>query len=528
MTRDPEDMSVNAQHSTGLRLLRRRSGPNSYVFSTGVVVGVLVTGLALPYIIGDAGTDTVTAGNTAGSPSTSAQGDIVAADEGTGAVGSATGPGSGSPAEGASAAPARVSGAAASGSAAGGGGGTAGSGSGTAERGVLPNRIKLGFTLIDVATVGRVGGNAAIDPEQQRAAAQSFVDEINERGGINGRMIEPHYRVYDILSRDDTRAACLELADDKKVFAVIASLTYPSPILCFVKEKQMPLFNLLPNNAQYLYDDAQGRLFTLYPGSHRMMEVFAAELDALGKLKGKHIGILSDDDNDPGSQVSKDLESILRRRGHQSISQGHTPASLDGTASQNPIIVNNFKRDGVEIVLMLMGTSVRGTQFAQAAESQQATWTYAVTDFTSNFSDSGAQQMPRSFTNAVLITGTRMGEFRDPNRPESSTAKACKAIYESRSSRKLAAWGTNEYALTMNFCDALTYFERAATTAGTGLTAATLNAGVQSLGPVPSASLGGGAFGPGKPDMNDLVRHSTWQFSCTCWMPVDQFHPGRG
>lgn len=490
----------------------------------GVVAGCLVVGLGLPFVIGrDDGSGTTVASASDGTTdgvSVGTQATTLGTSDDGGASASTGAPG----ASGRSA----TSGTSGAASSTGGSRAAAGDhGAASSERGVLADRIKLGFTIIDIASVGRVGGNAAIDPEQQEAAIQAYVDEVNDAGGIHGRRIEPFFRVYDILSNDDARAACLELADDKGVFAVVAGFAYPDALMCLTREKQVPVFHTLASNPEWTYEQSGGRLFTLYPRSHRMMEIFAGELDALGALRGKQLGILSDDASDPGAAVAKDLEQILVRRGHVVARRAQLPASLQGSASQAPIEVNAMQRAGVELVLVLTSTTVRGMHFAQAAESQRATWKYAVDDWASNYSDSAAENMPRSFDGAILITSTRQTEARDPNRTESPQATSCRKVYERRSGRQLAKWGSNEYALTMNVCDFVGWFTSAADAAGPGLTRPGIMAAFQRLGPVVSASLGDGTFGPGKFDMSDLVRTARWSFTCRCWQPADTFHPAR-
>jgi salicylate hydroxylase len=70
--------------------------------------------------------------------------------------------------------------------------------------------------------------------------------------------------------------------------------------------------------------------------------------------------------------------------------------------------------------------------------------------------------MPRSFDGSIGVTATRNNEFRDPKRAETPAQASCRQIYESRSGRKLAARGSNEYGITMNICDLTRLFEKAA------------------------------------------------------------------
>src|SRR5205807_9448188 len=78
------------------------------------------------------------------------------------------------------------------------------------DQGVTDKSIKLGFLLYDLAGAGQAGFNqTGLDPRQQRAAFESYVDELNRNGGINGRRIEAVYKTFDLLSEDEQRSVCL-------------------------------------------------------------------------------------------------------------------------------------------------------------------------------------------------------------------------------------------------------------------------------------------------------------------------------
>jgi ABC-type branched-subunit amino acid transport system substrate-binding protein len=396
------------------------------------------------------------------------------------------------------------------------------------DRGVFPDRIKVGFLILDIATVGRLGVNVAIDPEQQQAAMQSYVDDINARGGIHGRKIDPVYRTYDVVSEDDQRAACLHVARDQKVFAVIIGFNLPNPLLCLVDEHQTPTFNNVSNNPDYVFARAQGRLIAAFARGSRMMAVWADEIDRRGMLAGKEIGIVTDLQTDPGGTAAKQLEQALKGRGHNVVRRSELSADLPTSASQVPVEVNQMQVAGVDIVFFVTGNTVRGTHFVQTAESQNYRPKYTVSDWSSNFTDSGSANMPQSFDGSLNITATRNSEFRAAhNHPEVALAQNCRRIYEARSGRKLAARGSNEYGLTMNICDMVRIFETAAKRAGANLTRVVLSTGVQALGAQPTASWGDGTFAPRKLDLNDHIRTNEWKFNCRCWVPIDKFHRGR-
>lgn len=527
----------------------------SYLVLVGVVVGMMVAGLAVPLVFGESvgsGGDQsastafeLPAGDltaedslplsTGSDPALAADGDPLAS--GTTGVASAGGP-VGSNGGGSPAAPGSP-GSTAIGTPSGPGSGTSSASGSTApgggasgpltasDRGVSPTTIKIGATALDVATVGRLGVGVAVDPEQQVAAFKAFADEINSRGGINGRKIEVHGRPYDVTNRNDQIAACRELTQEKKVFAVLGGFNTVDPNVCVVEENKTPLISSANNNPDWVFARAGGNLTTLYPRSGRMMAALVSELERV-KLAGKRIGILSDGLNDPGAKVAASLEQLLKARGHTVTYRGQLSDDISTASSQAPVEVNRMRttNGGAEVVVFLSSNAVYGTQFVQQASRQNYRPQYVNSDWASNNGDTTNQNMPESYEGAIAFTFSRTMSSKK-GLPPGPEANRCAAIYKKFSGRSLKAPGNAEYGTTVTICELVYLFEKMATRAGTNLTRPALNAARNQLGAFVAANMSDGSFGPQKPDMADLVRTQRWTFDCKCWNPVDAFHrPG--
>ena len=498
-----------------------------YLLLVGVVVGMLAAGLAVPMIFGES----VTSGP--GSSST-----LAAGDAGAGAAGSAADAAgaAGAGAAGANGGAAASGGTSAAGGAIGGGGvaGSAGGGAGSVtgltatDRGVSATTIKLGFLLLDIGTVGRLGVTVAINPAQQQAAFQSYVDDINSRGGINGRKIQPYYRAYDVTDRDDQIAACRELTQDRQVFAVLGGFNIVDPNLCVVEENKTPLISNANNNPDWVFARAGGRLITLYPRSGRMMAATVAEMERVG-LASKRIGIMSDGLNDPGGQVAMQLQRLLEQRGHKVVYRGQLSDDISTASSQVPVEENRMQTaggTGAEVVVFLSSNAVYGTQFVNQANSQNYHPAYLNTDWASNNGDTTNSNMPESYDGSLAFTFNRGYSGKKPS-PVVPEATRCRDIYNQRSGRTLAEPGNAEYGLTVGYCDVVRLFETMATSAGPDLTRARLIAGLDKVGLFASAAFGPGALSSTKFDLSDVERTERWGSDCKCWHPVDAFHrPG--
>lgn len=514
------------------RHLPVQSRARSVVLLLGVVIGLLVAGLAIPFVFGKRLSDNTAAPTneslslTPGAASQPAPGSSAGVSPGPlggpGATSTAT---AGPFRQGAAGSVGATgsTGAQQPGSAGGtGGGGTTGGGELTAtDRGVTAKTVKVGFTVLDTGGLGRTGVAIGLSVQQQRDAWIAFSKEINARGGLNGRMIEPVTATYDPVNENSQRQACLQLTQDEKVFAVVGGFNFPVAVSCVTRENQTPLFSGYPSTQDEIFTQSAGRFVTLYPRASRGMALMVAALDGAGRLRGRTIGILNQQQNDPGAKTSAALEKAIQARGYPVKRRADLSADSGTSASQVPVTVRQFQADGIDTVFVLAGVTT-ATQFVQQADSQGYRPLYHLGDWANNNSDFTVQNMPRSFQ-AISVTqimghGNKVQPF-----PENPQAVRCREIHNKYSGRTLQPRGTAEYGATMQNCDSMLAFEKAAQAAGPQLTRQRIAAAVASLGSFPVANWGPGRYGPGKSDFSDQVRFQVFDASCTCWKPNGVF-----
>ena len=499
----------------------RRNGA-AYLLLVGAIAGSLITALVLPFVAGDpdrAEVGGIAAGEsidgsvagsgpTAGGPDTSA---------GAGRNGGSTvrqdASGASDGGNGAGGAPTRASGARSL---------------PATDVGVSATQIKIGFLLLDVGSIGRIGiAVPGVDPEQQREAFEAYLADVNARGGIHGRKLVGVYEVFDVLSQDDMRRACLAIRDHKP-FAVVASGGFYGPaMLCLTEEGKTPLINQGSQGTPSEYmRRSNGLLVTMYPEGDRVMLNWVAELERLGKLKGKKIGIVSQESSNPNdTAVGGSLIPALKRFGYTPTHVTRLSADQSSAASQMPIEVQQMNRKGVNIV-MLTTTTLASSQFVQTADNQAYRPQYTITDWGSMNNDTSNQSMPDSYDGTIGITTYRTGEERVGVK-ESAEERDCRRIYEQRTGRELAAKGQNEHGLTQSNCTTLRALLRGATAAGPTLTRATFSRGVQTIGDFAMTMWGPGSFRSGKLDAADHVRTIEWRADCRCLVPTSGFRKSR-
>lgn len=385
--------------------------------------------------------------------------------------------------------------------------------------------VRVGVLIVTTGSLQRLGVEVAGDPETQMAHYRTYADQVNDAGGINGREVELHFRTWDVLDQDDQLAACRYLTQDAKVFAVLGGFMYPAPTLCLVEENKTPLLSSLPQNPDWLFGRAQGRLISLYPRSARMMSTAVREIERSG-LTGRRMGILTDERIDPGGRVGGQLRQLLRSAGHEVVYFGQLGQDVAVASSQIPVEVNKAQTAGVGVMVMLTSNAVSGTQFVSQGAGQPFMPRYVSTDWGANNTDTANQNMPESYDGALNFTFAA-GDANENPVVDANRTTRCRTMYEKQTGRKLEP-GSDEMVGAVGACDAISLFAALASAAGADLTRSSFTAAVSRAQLPPLATVGHGRFFQGKHDYSDMVRTQRWSFECRCWVPVGPFRASQG
>jgi ABC-type branched-subunit amino acid transport system substrate-binding protein len=384
--------------------------------------------------------------------------------------------------------------------------------------GITPNAIKLGV-LIPSDNSSKAGGsfsNVIGSPKQQWTA---YIDEVNAKGGVLGRKLQPVFREYDGLDLDAQRAACVYLTEQAKVFAIVNSGGfYGDPILCVTQQHKTPFIGQA-GEALDFYQKSHGLYFSTTPNKDRVLRnlVVAALRD--GAFKGKKLGILSRDGID-AIPVDRSLKPELKADGIAVTYEARISSDDSAAQSQIPLEVQQMRSKGVDLIMLETGLIVANV-FAQQADSQRYYPQYMTSDFASGGADIYTVGMPASFAGSITYTALRTGEARS-GMPEPPTDAACRRIFERRTGHKLDHTST-EYSLTITACGILAEFDQAMATAGPNPTRTLLSHALQGIGSWNVPFSGAGSWGPGKFDAPDVVRRGVWQSGCKCWVPNGPF-----
>ena len=412
-----------------------------------------------------------------------------------------------------------ATGGAAGGSTSGGtaGGGTAGGGPGgggtqartASDIGVTPDAIKIG------AAMAACGGCSALGVKyMSRTAgevAKVFIDDINAKGGVNGRRIDLVVRNFDVVNdalagTNEDRAACVDLTEREKVYAALVfASAHPD---CFWDEHKVPTLTL---GAQYdkdpdMFNQGQGRVWQFSPSARRSMVNLADQLVRKGLVKpGVPYAIVGGGQAGIDGPVRDNLVPQLVARGVPPAQTVYLPAdaAAQPTAIANAVAV--VRRQGVGTVLLL-SELVAAQKWIQESERNGYRPQYLTGDLGTAWIETGASTLGSSFTGAIAVTVSA------PLGTTTARSKQCKALWEAHTGMPTTDL---EEATVYGICDGVNALRLALERAGTNPTRKSLAQGFASVGSFDTtsgtASYGGPyAFGPVKWSATDSYYTKRW------------------
>jgi ABC-type branched-subunit amino acid transport system substrate-binding protein len=229
--------------------------------------------------------------------------------------------------------------------------------------GVSATQIKVGVMMIDFSCIEQLVDS--VEPDQQQAY-QIFFDDINAKGGINGRKLVPVFKSYCPINLATEQTACTSLTDDDKVFAAIGTFYDPdgNAHLCFAKQHRTIIVGS-PLTQSLIERGPPGFMLTPDITSERRLRVIMALLSKEKTLTGKKVAVvdIAADRSRVRSVVVPALRDLGVQRGTDAtltVSGADTTAAL----AQLDSFIEHWKTDGTN-ALILVGEEVSSKQFVQ-------------------------------------------------------------------------------------------------------------------------------------------------------------------
>ena len=215
-----------------------------------------------------------------------------------------------------------------------------------ATPGVSKDDIKLGVTYVDLDAIRDV---TDISHGDYKTTYNAVIDELNKKGGINGRKVVPVFAPINPIGTAPAQEACVKLTEDEKVFAAVGFFYFDAP-LCYVAQHDTPILGGTMNPT-YL-QQAKAPWMTLDSGP----EVTPRAVDALvksGDLKGKIgiVGVATEEKNLLDAAV---LPALKRNGIKNTVAIIDAPLNDTVAATQQAgTIAEKFKSEGIKTVLLV-------------------------------------------------------------------------------------------------------------------------------------------------------------------------------
>lgn len=415
-----------------------------------------------------------------------------------GVNGAATGPAAGSDA--ATATGSADPGAPGAGPGGGGSGGQPGTGvapDGTpltdSDRGVTSTKIKVVFPYADLGPIGAATG---LDPgsEDEPTAINAYVNDINSRGGINGRLIDPEIVKYNPLDDAEMRADCKDWTESQEIFAVVDSYGWHDDHqLCITQEHHTPLISKWTTVTDWT-DRGNPYLWWTGPDDVEVLDnLVASSLDVL--RNNKFAVIASDRASD--KLALQYLEDSLSRAGlHEAVAPQTLSFTPGLAAGQAQSVYLQLKGAGVSVVIPVL-PFLQLVTWLQEEDSQNYLPKLLLSDYESEIQAMlglAESKYEKELQGTVGPTAFRLGSDEDP-RGYTDLGQTCSAQYHKQDpnyTQNLEGPG-----VAMTWCQNIYLFAQAATMAGNDLTRDSFNNAMSQIQGFGGSVVPDLTFGPG-------------------------------
>ena len=371
--------------------------------------------------------------------------------------------------------------------------------------GVTADTIKIGAPQINYPELANLGLVQA-DRGDNEVILQALAQEVNDNGGICGRMVETVTYKFLPFGTATSLAGCVYFTEDEEVFAVLGSfIRVPAGNICVTETHSTALIG-----APFTAEDrarANAPWVNLEIATDRALEVFVTALDKAGLLTDLgNVAVHS------GAQraelVDKVLVSALESAGVDvaertviDVPAGDTQAGaavwrtfaeIYRTADINTVFIDGDNIFGVE-QLIQNGLKVK------LFNAERSTFTFGLQDS----SDPG-------YFEAYTLGSPFAGDENNQRMEECIDAFERQSGIEVIPTEQLPEDETNWFIPVRGFCRVFDLFVQLAAAAGPNLTNETLQAAIDSFGPIELPNEAFASLGADKYDARDGVVLMKW------------------
>jgi ABC-type branched-subunit amino acid transport system substrate-binding protein len=383
-------------------------------------------------------------------------------------------------------------------------------------------KIRIGVHVSQNANAANQFGVARL-PVTGPGEIAAIVGWINAHGGIGGRRVEHFVHVTDPLDGTfdaQAQAACEDLAQDKKVFAVVSRSLTPSNVLpaCLAQHKVPLVWEL--HKVLTRGTTAKYRPF-LYRPSLADGDRLAFIVEGLARSgfygRSARVAIVRYDTAEHEFVSKRIFRPALKKIGvsvvdEAAVSEARGASDAGSVSAQSSNAVLRFQSSGVTHVLFVPTGAALPLLFMAAAEGQGFRPAYGLSTLDPPgflAANHGASQLAKAAVVGWQPAIDTEAQY-DP-RPNTGASKLCHDIIRG------AGFDGAQARFAEPYCDGLFFLKRALERTGR-ISADALRIGVESIrGSFDSPWAFGSRFGPGRYDGTAEVRNMKYNAACSCF-----------
>jgi len=246
----------------------------------------------------------------------------------------------------------------------------------TSTRGVSATAVNVVFPVVSLNSLaGREGFAQDVEFGQQAEAIHLFVDQVNKAGGIDGRAINPIITSFDPASEADMRALCKTWTEGSPAaFAVVDGVGAwtGDNQLCVTQEGQTPFLGQWTTVTSWT-DQGSPYLWWTGPDQTAILRAVVSWGVGAHLLGGdRKVGVIAGDRASDQAALHDVLLPALAAAGVTPVvaTVASDPSQTATTDSEAPLVVQQFRSDGIDSVIPLIPFNVF-FPLLQAQTSQQ-------------------------------------------------------------------------------------------------------------------------------------------------------------
>lgn len=360
-------------------------------------------------------------------------------------------------------------------------------------------------------------GFSGVDPGDSKAMAQAVIDDVNGRGGIAGRRVEPVYFPFDVTgstapggSDNESQKACAAFTEDTKVFAVVSPIVSGEILQSCLSSRGVVFVD---ENWNYIDAYTAGYWTPAYADTVRSVGVLVDRLVANGFLnRGAKIGAVYQDLKNRARVVNQALEPALDRHG---LKIDEAVAWTADNSQQLAAGVLKFRAAGITHVFVLDPGGLETFAWMTEAEAQGFRPKYAIDTRNYPFLQAG-QAPPGQLVNARGIGWLPAADLGVPPPGELSAADRRCLSTVAKAGQDMG--DATNVRVAFAYCDTLEFLKAAAGDSAVELSMASVQRGGEALGThfTPTGTFAV-QFGPGRHDGAAMARDLVYDASCGCF-----------